>query len=189
MRGKTKEGIADDGLAFSKAKQLRDGLSFARDSARAMINASLRRDKLKKLARQTEGLTYGVERSNNYVSMKGWIEFPGRRYYMRSSWERNICRYLVWLMDNGEIKNFGYETKRFDFPIKRGNNSYLPDFEVINKVGKLEWWEVKGYCAQKDRTKMKRFLKYFPNEKLIVIDADQYKAIARECKKLIKGWE
>lgn len=174
---------------YSKEQQLRGPLSQATDYAKEQIGAAAKIAKLKRLAKQTEGVTMGAERSDNHVSMKAWIEFPGRRYYMRSSWERNYARYLQWLQDNKQIRQWAYEPKRFDFPIKRGTNSYLPDFWVEDNQGNHSWHEIKGYMAQKDRTKMKRFLKYYPDEKLVLIDSAQYRAIAKEVKNLVKGWE
>lgn len=178
-----------DELMFSKTKQVRDGLSAAQENARAMIDSSAKLAALKRLAKQTEGVTVGVERSNNHVSLKGWIEFPGHRHYMRSSWERNYARYLEFLKANKEIKAWDYEPQRFDFPVKRGNNSYLPDFRIIEKDGSETWVEVKGYMNQGSRTKMKRFMKYYPDKKLVLIDAKQYAEIKKQCRKLIPGWE
>lgn len=179
-----------DDLMFSKAKQLRDGLSTATDYAAAQIEASAKLAKMKKLAKQTAGVTLGTVKSDNHVSMKGWIEFPGgKRFYSRSSWERNYARYLQWLKDNKQIKDWDYEPERFDFPIKRGSNSYLPDFKIINNDDSHEWHEIKGYMSQKDRTKMKRFMKFYAKEKLVLIDKDAYREIAKQVKNLIPGWE
>lgn len=189
MKPKSKRELPDDGMAFSKAKQLRGGLSQATDYAKEQIAGAAKLAKLKKLAKQTEGVTMGVEKSDNHVSMKGWLEIGGQRYYMKSRWERNMARYYQFLKDNKQIREWEYEPRRFDFPIKRGSNSYLPDFKLTDNAGNTSWVEIKGYMAQKDRTKMKRFLKYYPEEKLVLIDADQYKAIAKEVKNLIKGWE
>lgn len=189
LKGKSKDEIKDDGQPFSKAKQLRGALSQATDYAKEQIAGAEKLAKLKALVKETEGVTLGVSKSNNHVSMKGWIEYPDKRYYMRSSWERNYSRYLQWLKDNKEIRDWGYEVMRFDFPIKRGSNSYLPDFQVITNDGQIEYHEIKGYLAAKDRTKMKRFMKYFPYKKLVLIDKEQYKAIAKEVKNLIGGWE
>lgn len=190
MKRSSKSPIKDDGLMFSKAKQTRDGLSMASDEAKAMIDTSAKLAKLKKLAKQTEGVSLGIEQSNNHVSKFGWIEFPeGKRYYMRSAWERNLARYYQFLKDNGTILDWFYEVKRFDFPVKRGNNSYLPDFLLKEKNGSETWVECKGYMAQKDRVKMKRFLKFYPDHKLVLIDKDSYRAIAKQVKNLIKEWE
>lgn len=178
-----------DDLAFSKAKQLRDGLSVANDYAAAQIDQAAKLSKLKKLARQTSGVTMGTSKSGNHVSVFGAIEFPDKRYYMRSTWERNYARYLQFLQDQKIISFWYYEPQRFDFPVKRGNNSYLPDFKVINNDGTIEYHEVKGYMNQGSRTKMKRFMKYYPDKKLVLIDKYAYKQIKDQCKNLIKGWE
>jgi len=181
-----------DDLPFSKAKQLRDSLSTSSDSARELIAGVEKLVKLKKLAKQSKRLQDGVEQSSNGRSMKGWITFdnPCRRHYMRSTWERNIARYFQWLKVNGQIREWYYEPKRFMFEaIQRGSNSYLPDFKIIEKDGRETWIEVKGYMAQKDRTKMKRFIKYYPGYKLTIIDSAAYKEIKKTCKSLIEGWE
>lgn len=179
----------NDELPFSKKKQLRDKLSTARMTAREILAGHAKVARLKRIAKQTASLTYGIERSNTSRSMQGWIEIGEKRFHMRSAWERNFARYLQWIKDNGEIKEWDYEPKRFDFPIKRGSNSFLPDFLVTENDGSRVWYEIKGYMAGKDRTKMKRFLDYYPEERLVIIDKDQYRSIARDCRKLINGWE
>ena len=190
MRGKSKKDISDDGMMFSKAKQLRGALSQSRDYVIEQITGAARLAKLKKIVKETKGITFGISKSDNHVSMKGWIEFPGHRHYMRSKWERNYARYLMWLQDNKQIKEWDYEPKRFMFnDIKRGSNSYLPDFRVVDNNDNTVWHEIKGQMEQKDRTKMKRFLKYYPEEKFVLIDSDQYKAIAKEVKRIINEWE
>jgi len=132
-------------------------------------------------------LTSGSEKS---IYKNGWREFGGRRrIYFRSQWEANYGRYLQWLKDRKEIADWEFENKTFWFPIKRGCVSYLPDFKVINNDGSHHWVEVKGYWDKKSVTKVKRFNKYFPEEKLIIIDKIWYSKVGRKLSGLIPGWE
>lgn len=109
--------------------------------------------------------------------------------YFRSSMEANVARYLEWLLLNGVIHSWLYEPQTFEFPIKRGNKYYVPDFKVIHADGSHEWWETKGYMDNDSRIRIKRFRKFYPDEKLIVVDWDQYKAIERDIKPMIPNWE
>jgi hypothetical protein len=105
----------------------------------------------------------------------GWYRIKDKEYYFRSSWEVNYARYLEWLKEKKEIKNWEYESKVFWFEkIKRGVRSYNPDFEVQNKDDSIEYHEVKGWLDRKSQTKIKRMKKYFPNIKLLLIDKKVY---------------
>jgi Protein of unknown function (DUF1064) len=109
--------------------------------------------------------------------------------FFRSAWEANYARYLNWLISQGEIKAWEFEPKTFIFDgVTRGVISYLPDFKVINNDGSHEWHEVKGWMTSKDRTKLNRMAKFYPHEKLVLIDKDVYRSISK-WKGMIDGWE
>ena len=118
----------------------------------------------------------------------GWFISGDRRIWMRSKAERNYAHYLEWLKGLGEVQSWEYEPDEFEFPIKRGTRFYKPDFKVVDKFGFPEYHEVKGYWTQKATTQVKRFRKYYPELKLIVIDKEAYQAIA-EKSALIPNWE
>lgn len=110
-------------------------------------------------------------------------------FYVRSAWEANYARYLNWLLSKNEIYKWEYEVDTYWFEhIKRGVRSYTPDFKVWSNSEKYEYHEVKGYMDQKSKTKLKRMDKYYPNEKVIVIAAEEYKSI-KKWSRLIPGWE
>lgn len=120
----------------------------------------------------------------------GWRTIGGIKYYFRSKAEANYCRYLQFLKELGQIKDWVHEPKTFWFlEIKRGVRSYLPDFEVINLDGSHEWHEVKGYYDSKSLTKIKRMGKYYPHEKLVLIDKVFFKKNSTKLKILTKDWE
>ncbi len=104
--------------------------------------------------------------------------------------------------------------------IKKGTRFYTPDFKVIQQcstcIGKgwtflgrgivggtppkcvdcdgtgstYEWHEVKGYFDAKSKTKLKRMAKYYPNEKIRIIDAAFFKDAKRKgLDILIPNWE
>jgi hypothetical protein len=88
-----------------------------------------------------------------------------------------------------EIKSWRHESKTFWFEnIRRGVRSYLPDFEITNNDGGVEYHEVKGYMDNRSKTKIKRMAKYYPETKLIVICKKEYTAI-KKWSRLIDGWE
>lgn len=112
--------------------------------------------------------------------------------YFRSRWEANYARYLNFLMANGEpITKWEFEHETFEFKnIKRGTRFYTPDFRVTFKDGHIEYHEVKGWDYPKGRTARKRFAKYYPRLKLVLIEEDFFKAIKRQgMDRLIPNWE
>jgi len=120
----------------------------------------------------------------------GWREIGGVRKYYRSTWEANYARYLEWLKGRKEIKSWRHEPKTFWFlSIKRGTRSYLPDFEVVENDGSVAYHEVKGWLDDKSRVKLQRMAKYYPDEKVVLVDRDAYQAIARTMKGIIREWE
>jgi hypothetical protein len=109
--------------------------------------------------------------------------------FFRSSWEANYARYLNWLISLGEIVGWEYEAETFEFPVKRGNRTYTPDFRVTNQDASIEYHEVKGWMDDDSRVKLDRMRRYYPDKKLIVIGEDSYRAIKRQVGGLIANWE
>lgn len=110
--------------------------------------------------------------------------------YFRSSWEANYARYLNWLISIGEIQSWEFEPETFEFvKIKKGNRFYTPDFRITNNDGSIEFHEIKGYMDENSATKLKRMSKYYPDIKLVLIDKDAYRALAKSVRALITGWE
>ena len=120
----------------------------------------------------------------------GWRDIGGRRVYFRSRWEANYGRYLEWLRVNGHIRSWEHEPETFWFEsIKRGVRSYLPDFLVTEQNGDKAYHEVKGWMDSRSKTTISRFRKYYPQHKLIVIEAKAYHSIERKVSGLVSGWE
>jgi len=118
----------------------------------------------------------------------GKREDLGDRYF-RSMWESNYARYLNWLVEHQAIKGWQYEPDTFEFPVKRGTLFYTPDFKVTNLDGSVEYHEVKGYMDPKSQTQLKRMAKYHPQVKVVVIDQQQYRAVAKAVAAMIPTWE
>ena len=111
--------------------------------------------------------------------------------YFRSAWEADYARFLNWLLEKGEIVSWAYEPKTFEFvPIKRGSKFYTPDFLVTLPGGRQEWHEVKGWMDQASKTRLKRMAKYYPDEKIVVIDEGWFRSAARQgLPSIIPNWE
>ena len=109
--------------------------------------------------------------------------------YLRSRMEANYARYLKWLVEISEIKSWEYEPDTFEFPVKRGTRFYKPDFKITLTDDSTVYHEVKGWMDAKSKTQLKRMAKYHPDVKIVVIDSDAYKAIARDVKGFIAEWE
>jgi len=88
------------------------------------------------------------------------------------------------------IAAWEYEPDTFWFlHIRRGTRSYTPDFKIHNNDGTVEYHEAKGWMNPKSKTQLKRMAKYHPSVKIVLIDKDAYRAIARQAKRLIPNWE
>ena len=111
--------------------------------------------------------------------------------FVRSSWEANFCRYLNLLMKMGVVEEWSYEPETFWFKgVKRGTNSYKPDFRVKWKGDpRPEYIEIKGHETAKDRTKWRRMKKYHPNIRLQVIGKKEYAWIRQKWAGAIPAWE
>lgn len=174
--------VRAEDLSFSKRKQCQDAL-----------DRGLTHFELDPMVIEAAAAVKKRSRPPGFGTGEGfkqdWREVGEQRCFFRLAWEANFARYLQFLKDHGRIREWEHEPQRFDFPERAGNNSYLPDFRVTNNDDFHEWFEVKGHLTAGGRIKMKRFLKYFPAEKLTQVDAEQYRAIDRECRNLIEGWE
>ena len=119
-----------------------------------------------------------------------WRTIGGKRKFFRSRWEANYARYLEFLKINNHIKDWFHEPETFWFEkIKRGCRSYLPDFKIINLDDSHEWHEVKGWMDDRSKTKLKRFARYYPKEKITVIDKKWFSKNAKKMKIICKDWE
>jgi hypothetical protein len=129
--------------------------------------------------------------------------------FLRSRWEANCYRKFARLKS---IVLQEYEPRTFsfaEFGILRGTVSYTPDFKLTYKSGREEWIEVKGYIRAADKTKIRRFKKFFPEEfkklKCIVGSANTaaarffeemdvpvkyyYNDLNKKCRDIIPHWE
>lgn len=123
---------------------------------------------------------------------------------VRSGWEASILRWL-----NHEGIAWEYEPKRFYFTgIKRGTISYTPDVWLPDYEGGT-WLEIKGHIPGTDKTKIRRFKKFWPEEfkklKVIVGSKDSpadvyfksmgvpviayFNELKSKYSKLITGWD
>ena len=120
----------------------------------------------------------------------GWREIGGVKKYYRSKWEANYARVLEFQRKQGLITSWLHEPETFWFEkIKRGTRSYLPDFKVTYPDGHIEYHEVKGWYDDRSKTKVRRMAKYYPEVKLRMIFAKDYKALKRQLSGLIRDWE
>lgn len=110
--------------------------------------------------------------------------------YVRSRWEANYARYLNWLKEKGQIKDWEYEPETFEFKgIKRGARFYTPDFRIDWASGKTEYHEIKGYMDARSQTRLKRMAKYHPLIKLLLIQKKEMLEIYKAVGTMIPGWE
>jgi hypothetical protein len=108
----------------------------------------------------------------------GWETIGDRRIYFRSTWEKEYAHYLEFMVRTKQIKSWDFECKTFWFEkIKRGTRSYLPDFQITNLDGSIEYHEVKGWMDAKSKTKLKRMRKYYPEVVVKLIQKKELKEL------------
>ena len=156
---------------------------------KSIVNTKKHRQKLSDKFSKLMNMRLNSFNGNVYSkSKKGTIQIGGKKVFCRSSWEANICAYLQFLKDNGEIKDWDLEVKTFWFlKIMRGVRSYKPDFLITNNDGSQYFEEVKGWMDAKSKTKIKRMAKYYPEVDLRILGEKRYKEIAKN-KALIPNW-
>lgn len=89
--------------------------------------------------------------------------------YVRSKMEANILRYYKFI----KVK-YIYEPAEFEFDkIKRGSRFYKPDIYLPEQDKLIE---IKGFFTASDKTKLRRFKRYYPRmfAKLEFIVPDKY---------------
>jgi hypothetical protein len=102
------------------------------------------------------------------------------KVFFRSRWEANYARYLNLLIQQGQVVEWAYECETFWFEaIRRGVRSYTPDFRVVLPDGSHEWHEVKGWMDAKSKTKLQRMKKYYPHERVVLIEEPFFKQIVK----------
>jgi len=127
------------------------------------------------------------KQAREFNSVKGWETIGDKHCYFKSKAEVKCAYRLQTLKEMELISEWEYEPQVFYFEgIKRGCTNYTPDFKVILPNEKHFWIEVKGYMDAKSRTKINRFLKYFKEEDLLVIEKEKFLMINIEIEKYSK---
>jgi len=177
-------------LGHVHGEETRRKLSIKSQQARANITEEQEQDRVIKMlkTKHKNGTLYNPRFKALWKAQ--WAEIGGRKNYYRSRWELNYALYLQWLKENNQIKEWEHEPETFWFmDIMRGTRSYLPDFRVTEINGDIAYHEIKGWMDDRSKTKIKRMAKYYPEVKLIVIDAKDYRNLERKVKHLVKGWQ
>jgi len=117
---------------------------------------------------------------------RGEYENSKGTMYFRSKWEANYALVLDFLVKHGEIKSWEYENKTFVFDkVEFGTRRYMPDFEITNNDGGIEYHEIKGYMDGRSKTKLRRMKKYYPDIQLVLVEKDEYNAYKKQLGKLL----
>lgn len=189
---KTKNGHPKGMLGKKHTKETLDILSLKSIESQAKINADPdKRAAISKKTIETKFTNGTMVTNRQKVTWKGgWREIGGKKKYFRSRWEANYARYLQWLKDQNQIKDWEHEAKVFWFEgIKRGCVSYLPDFRITELNDNQVYHEVKGWMDDRSKTKIRRMGIYFPEVSLTIIGAEWFKKNNRNLTSIIYGWE
>ncbi len=98
---------------------------------------------------------------------------PDLGLFFRSAWEANVFRYLKFTHSADTPIEYEPQTFSFiEFGVKHGAVSYTPDIKFTDLYnGAYVFYEIKGFLDAKDKSRMNKFKKYYPEEfcKLIVV--------------------
>jgi hypothetical protein len=110
--------------------------------------------------------------------------------YFRSTWEANWARYLNLLKSTARIKSWAYEPKTFKFRgIRWSPRFYTPDFRVVNQDDSVEFHEIKGWMDPRSIKTLRRMATHYPKIRIVLIQKDEYGAVARAHAHALSGWE
>ena len=87
----------------------------------------------------------------------------GKTCNFRSKGEFQIAKYLQFLKDFYQIKDWAYEQTKFCFPSEQDPvKTWLVDFDVINNDGTFYYIEFKGHVEPDTKRKLILLAKYKP---------------------------
>ena len=88
----------------------------------------------------------------------------GKTCHFRSQFEYKWAQYLQFLKEQGQIRDWKYESKTFYFSgEKTAPVQYTPDFLVTENDGGYVWQECKGYHDGPTNTKFRRLARHCPD--------------------------
>ena len=92
-------------------------------------------------------------------------------YKFKSKFERRYADYLAFLVNQGQIGGWEYESEAKIFTGETyGVIKYIPDFKVwLPGGGGIEFHEIKGWAEGKDVTKMRRMQKHYPETPMVFV--------------------
>ena len=94
----------------------------------------------------------------------------GQTHYFRSEFEWGWAKYLQFLKEKKQIRDWQYECERFHFEgVTRRPYSYLPDFLVFENDGEAVWQECKGELDSQSASKLQRMFEQFPSDEIELV--------------------
>lgn len=165
-------------MGLEQIRQLKEAAA-ARPKKKQFTGIIKTEDFAKTMPKNIPSHPFGNVKSGNYETSKGST-------YFRSKWEANYALYLDFLIKQNVVKDWEFEADTFFFDkIKSGTKKYIPDFKVTMIDGSVEYHEVKGFTVARDRTKIRRMAKYFPEIKLVQIDKTFYNDLYKKFKTVL----
>jgi len=158
------------------------------------------------------------KKGNPVVLISGKRIIDGIERHYPSRMEANMHRYYIWLRDVvGELKEVEYQPEPFVFtteevdekghwryvrhgcpPTKKGkrvkavlqgHTIYKPDFRLVLFDDSLKIVETIGYRRPDHGVRLRRMAKFYPDVSIDVVDWARYKALNKQLKNIISGWE
>lgn len=117
------------------------------------------------------GYTGRNDFNKNSIFTTGEFEFGDVVIRARSSWEVVYACYLEREKIYGRIRSWRFEPKRFVFDTAGKFRSYLPDFEVTNPDGSIEYHEVKGVVTNRTEAQFKQMSEQYPEVRIVLRDS------------------
>jgi hypothetical protein len=85
---------------------------------------------------------------------------PSSNYHYKSQFEKDFGQQLLLRKREGLLPKWEYEKDKLIYKLE---HTYVTDFKLTGKHGKVMYIETKGYFKGKDRTKHKKLKEQHPN--------------------------
>jgi hypothetical protein len=85
---------------------------------------------------------------------------PSNPYHYKSQFEKDFSHQLLLHKREGLLPKWEYEKDKLIYKLE---HTYVTDFRLEGKHGKVMYIETKGYFKSKDRTKHKKLKEQHPN--------------------------
>lgn len=111
--------------------------------------------------------------------------FPSNGSNFKSKFEQDFSQALLELKRKGHDFSFEYEVDKITYKLE---HSYITDFKLTGRNGKVIYIETKGYFKSKDRTKHKKIREQCPEKDIRFIFMNAKQKLNAKSKTTYGSW-